>query len=333
MNRLREQQRLDAVERWVLAAAYQLAGLGDAARALATDDPMAVREYRYGDITFGSALRDHALVLQSMVILGRLDRAEPLVREISQALASDRWYSTQETAYSLLAIAQLSGSRNEGPFTFTQQLAGKTTNVTSSSALHSVVLDAVPDAGADLTLRNTSQGIEFATVSVRGTPPPQLEDASANGLELRVAYTDLDGNAVQPDMVKQGADLVVGMEVRNGTRLSIRNIALTQIVPSGWEIHNERIGEQGDNKGERDERNPAQRFRNQSVARADYVDIRDDRVLQYFSLEPGATIRFQTRVNAAYRGRYYLPGIVAEAMYDATMHASSAGRWTEVVAQ
>jgi hypothetical protein len=268
-----------------------------------------------------------------MVILGRLDRAEPVVREISQALASDRWYSTQETAYSLLAIAQLSGSRNEGPFTFTQQLAGKTTNVTSSSALHSVVLDAVPDAGADLTLRNTSQGIEFATVSVRGTPPPQLEDASANGLELRVTYTDLDGNSVQPDKVKQGADLVVGMEVRNGTRLPIRNIALTQIVPSGWEIHNERIGEQGDNKGERDERNPAQRFRNQSVARADYVDIRDDRVLQYFSLEPGATIRFETRVNAAYRGRYYLPGIVAEAMYDATMHASSAGRWTEVAAE
>jgi uncharacterized protein YfaS (alpha-2-macroglobulin family) len=63
------------------------------------------------------------------------------------------------------------------------------------------------------------------------------------------------------------------------------------------------------------------------------MDIRDDRVLRYFSLRPGESIRFQTRVNAAYRGRYYLPGIAAEAMYDAKKHANSAGFWTEVVAQ
>src|SRR5690606_3978003 len=42
MNRLRELD-LDAVESWVLAAAYQLAGLPDAARALATADPMGAR--------------------------------------------------------------------------------------------------------------------------------------------------------------------------------------------------------------------------------------------------------------------------------------------------
>jgi uncharacterized protein YfaS (alpha-2-macroglobulin family) len=63
------------------------------------------------------------------------------------------------------------------------------------------------------------------------------------------------------------------------------------------------------------------------------LDIRDDRVLRYFSLRPGETIRFETRVNAAYRGRYYLPGVVAEAMYDAATQARAAGFWTEVVAQ
>jgi alpha-2-macroglobulin len=126
---------------------------------------------------------------------------------------------------------------------------------------------------------------------------------------------------------------VVDVEVRNTTRLHLRNIALTEIMPSGWEIHNERLNDEGNATGEREERNNYDRYRNANAARADYVDIRDDRVMQYFSLEQGGTIRFQTRVNAAYRGRFYLPGIVAEAMYDATMHASSAGRWTEVVAQ
>jgi uncharacterized protein YfaS (alpha-2-macroglobulin family) len=54
--------------------------------------------------------------------------------------------------------------------------------------------------------------------------------------------------------------------------------------------------------------------------------------MQYFRLRPGETIRFQTRVNAAYSGRYYLPGVQVEAMYDASKQARSAGRWTEVVA-
>ena len=45
------------------------------------------------------------------------------------------------------------------------------------------------------------------------------------------------------------------------------------------------------------------------------------------------TIRFRTRVNAAYLGRFYLPGVLAEAMYDASKQAHTAGQWTEVVAQ
>src|SRR5690606_8189495 len=94
MNRLRE-LRLDPVESWVLAGAYQMAGLGDAARALAGADPMGARDLRSGDFTFGSALRDHALVLQSMVVMGQLERAAPLVQAISQRPSSDAWLSTQ----------------------------------------------------------------------------------------------------------------------------------------------------------------------------------------------------------------------------------------------
>lgn len=333
MNRLRE-EKLDAVERWVLAAAYQLAGLGDAAKQLANGDPLAARDYRVGDYTFGTPLRDHALVLQSLVVLNQLGGAEPLVREISNALSSEGWYSTQETAYSLLAVSQMVGARTDQPgFTYSRTLAGKKVDASSKASLERTVLDTMPDSGADLALANTSPGILFATVTMRGTPPPQAEEASSSGLEMQVAYSDVDGNPVDLARVKQGADLAVDITLRNTTRLKVDNIALTQIVPSGWEIRNDRLSGEDDGKGERDARNRYEMFRNGGSARTDYVDIRDDRVMQYFSLEPGATIRFQIHVNAAYRGRYYLPGIVAEAMYDATRNARSAGRWTEVVAQ
>jgi len=64
---------------------------------------------------------------------------------------------------------------------------------------------------------------------------------------------------------------------------------------------------------------------------AEYVDVRDDRVMQYFSLRAGDSITFRTRLNAAYLGHYYLPGTSVEAMYDATQHARFKGQWVDVL--
>jgi uncharacterized protein YfaS (alpha-2-macroglobulin family) len=202
MNRLRE-LRLDAVERWMLAATYQLAGLRDAAQALATGDPLAARNSRAGDYTFGSPLRDHALVLQSMTVLGQIDKAEPLVREIAKSLSEDSWYSTQETAYALLAMSQLAGAQPGSTFTYSQTVAGKSTNVTSANAMQKTVLTEVPDAGAPLVLTNTSPGLLFATVSVRGTPVAQAETAFSEGLQINVNYVDAEGNAMDVSKLSQ----------------------------------------------------------------------------------------------------------------------------------
>ena len=62
----------------------------------------------------------------------------------------------------------------------------------------------------------------------------------------------------------------------------------------------------------------------------DYQDIRDDRVLTYFPMSPGQTKTFVVRLNASYAGRFYLPVVNAEAMYDARIHSRTPGRWVEV---
>jgi alpha-2-macroglobulin len=64
----------------------------------------------------------------------------------------------------------------------------------------------------------------------------------------------------------------------------------------------------------------------------DYQDIRDDRVYTYFDLDRGASKSFRIRFNAAYEGRYYMPGISCEAMYDNSISARTKGGWVEVKA-
>jgi uncharacterized protein YfaS (alpha-2-macroglobulin family) len=62
-----------------------------------------------------------------------------------------------------------------------------------------------------------------------------------------------------------------------------------------------------------------------------YRDTRDDRVYTYFDIAQGQTKTFHIGLHASYLGRFYLPLIKVEAMYDAMLHARQPGKWVMVV--
>jgi len=55
-------------------------------------------------------------------------------------------------------------------------------------------------------------------------------------------------------------------------------------------------------------------------------------VYSYFDLRRGQEKRIETLLHASYTGRFYLPLVKVEAMYDATISARAMGQWVEVVA-
>ncbi|MCB0607912.1 MAG: hypothetical protein KDD12_09365, partial [Lewinella sp.] len=61
-----------------------------------------------------------------------------------------------------------------------------------------------------------------------------------------------------------------------------------------------------------------------------YQDFRDDRVYTFFDLPQNKTQVYRVQLNAAYQGRFYLPAVSCEAMYDNSINARTAGRWVEV---
>jgi alpha-2-macroglobulin len=204
--------------------------------------------------------------------------------------------------------------------------------VTSTTVLHQAALRGITPAGVPVQLRNTSQRVLFATLANRGVPAAGDDAAASAGLALDIQFVDDAGEPVDITRLQQGTDVVAQIAVRNQTPLQLDNIALTQIVPAGWEIANERL-ENATAAGTRDGADGSGRGAGAVPAGVgpDFVDVRDDRVLQYFSLKSGETIRFRTRLTAAYLGRYYLPSVSAEAMYDASKNARSRGQWVQVV--
>jgi alpha-2-macroglobulin len=63
----------------------------------------------------------------------------------------------------------------------------------------------------------------------------------------------------------------------------------------------------------------------------DCQDIRDNRVYTYFNMNENETLTYYIQLNAAYLGKYFLPGTYCSAMYDNSINAGVNGKWVEVV--
>jgi uncharacterized protein YfaS (alpha-2-macroglobulin family) len=211
---------------------------------------------------------------------------------------------------------------------------GKATRMTAASSISSLPLGSFPDRGAAVQVDNTSKRRLFVTLSSRGVPASGSDTAGSAGLSMDIDYRDEDGNTIDVTRVPQGTDLIARIEITNVSGETINNIALAHLLPAGWEIHNERL-EGADGKGERDNSRvaPPWWWEYSLASKAEHVDIRDDRIYRHFNLNPRERLIFTTRLNAAYRGRFYLPSVAAEAMYDAGQYARAKGQWVEVVEQ
>ena len=93
-----------------MAAAYQLIGQTKVALQLISGLPTSFPKENNPGFTFGSDLRDQAMVLETLVTMKRNAEANQLVKTVAAKLSQDDWYSTQTTAYSLIAIAEYAGS-------------------------------------------------------------------------------------------------------------------------------------------------------------------------------------------------------------------------------
>jgi len=316
MNRLRQQDNLVLQARWLLASAYSISGMQDVAVEL-MDQSSDAREVEVLYHTYGSKLRDKAILINALNLLNRRETAFPLVKEAAEKLSSEKWYSTQTTAWTLMSIVNFAGQNlDDEPLQFTYQ-ANDGDKITVGSEKPVSQRDLVVGDGREGQVKvsnNTGKEL-FATLVVTGTPDGVDSTDFAKNLNLEVAFRTMDGNRILPGQIEQGTDFLYVVSVRNpGTAGDAKNLALTQMIPSGWEIRNTRL--EGTGVHEKDI--------------PDYRDIRDDRVLSYFDLDAGRTKQFVVVVHAAFPGEFYLPPVTCEAMYNHDIRARVGGRKTGV---
>jgi alpha-2-macroglobulin len=317
MNRLRESQDLSLQAKWMLAAAYVKAGQPEAGKKLVANLSTTVAPYQEMTYSYGSDVRDRAIILETLLLLNEKEKAFALVKEISSALSnSNYWMSTQSVAYSLKAIGMFVSIEKRGNLKYAYTLGGKTMNVSTDLPLAQVPLNINDDKKSPLKITNQSNGSLFVRLISTGTPTRGQEQSGQSNLILTTTYTDANGTTVNPAMLTQGTEFFANVTVKHpGVRGQYQNLALTQIFPSGWEINNLRL------------------TNDENTVKADYgdyQDIRDDRVYTYFGLSPGSARTFRTILTASYSGTYYLPAVSCEAMYDNSIYAREKGQIVQV---
>ncbi|NJK87473.1 MAG: hypothetical protein HC906_17315 [Bacteroidales bacterium] len=103
----------------------------------------------------------------------------------------------------------------------------------------------------------------------------------------------------------------------------IDEIALVQLIPSGWEIENTRLN---------NESMPTW-MEGWMLNNEEYLDIRDDRIMWFFDLPNSNEYDFVVKLNTVTTGTFYLPSTLVEAMYNNDYKATIAGKNIQVTSR
>lgn len=292
---------LSTEAKWQLAAAYKLAGVEDTAKQIASKISIEP-DSKYSFYTYGSLVRDEAIIANAYKQIYGTNNEE-LLQKISDTLLSKDYLSTQSTGYALYALAMGANleNMNENFMDATLKIDDQAYTINQNQMQIFSFNDekAIVSANKDI----------FVSFGVEGVKANE-NSAFSNKISLDRAFYDEKGNKISPSEIGSGQTFYMRISVSlNEGANYVSNIALTQILPSGWEVSNTLLDD-----------NTPSFIKNSNY---DFIDIRDDKIMWFFGLNKNRTHHFYIKLNAITPGSYTLSGAYAEAMYDDTYRTLS----------
>lgn len=321
MNLLKENemQGMKDLDRWLLATAYLHTGIEGTANEIVRNTGITVEAYREFANTYGSDLRDKALILDNLVAFQHWEKADSLAKEMAQSITGD-WHATQTTSMTLISLGKYvlalqQGNGSPAPLTGHIRLSGGQSVPFSIEGL-GYQREITSGFGGKVEVHlDASNTVERAFVALdwEGVPLRDVGQDEVEHIKLDVEWLDEDGMRIDPGTLAQGTTFWGHIRVQNDER-DIEEVALTQLLPAGWEIENTRLVPEDRPRWMKEWRLNAE----------EYLDIRDDRINWFFDLQ-GRPIDFAFKLNAVTKGTFTLPPTQVEAMYNRDFRARKAG--------
>ena len=299
MNRFKELEMKYSLSKVLAAAAFAQVGKTTIAQQMM---PVVGENERMSDYytSFGSTTRDLAFLTYAQMLC---DSDEQVVKDnintICGILNTGRWLDTQTTAFALFTLGKYAEKQGVSSENISAVIKANGEEYTLNTNMSSGAFSFVPKVGSNMVevKNNGSQKIVINTFTKTSVAEYATEE-SGNFINMKVVYTDKNGNPVNLSNLNVGTDLVVYMTVQNPSEYRVTELALSYYLPSGWELVNDRLAGDDPNAG------------------AKHIDYRDDRAYFYFDLMPKSSKTFILKANATYEGKYMIPAVRCEDMYN-----------------
>jgi uncharacterized protein YfaS (alpha-2-macroglobulin family) len=292
--------RLDLLSqdsRYLLAAAYMLAGDQKSYNAIIPRNWAAIEPSIMTGDSYSSPIRDRALALYTLLISDDNNPQIPILdRQIGEMIKQARWMNTQEQAFSMLALGKLAVTSQKGAVTATVSFNGKSTAFKGEDML--LTLD-----GTKADIATQGKGRLFWYLESEGLPVSMTVKEEDRTLRVRRQLFTRTGTPIGGKSFRQNDLLVAAISISTTDNSVVNNVVITDILPACFEIENPRLNAEKEMDWIKDRSIP------------DYMDVRDDRII-YFSNANSTVKTFYYLVRVVNKGIFTHGPAGAEAMYN-----------------
>lgn len=287
--------------KYLLAGAYALSGQWTSYKQVLPGSFTPENTERETGNTFDSNVRSNSIMLNVLLEVDpNNEQVQSMVRYISGLV--ERMYSTQERAWAFLALGKAASLNTDADVKVDVVVEGKTIATFDDIDL-SVTNESLNEA--EITLKADGQGEVYYFWSTEGVKVNEPVKEVDSYMSIRRNYYDYrTGNPVNNNSFEQG-QLVLAKISLTGYDRSAENIVITDMIPAGFEIENPRLTDVN-----------RLNIESSKLMNVEYSDYRDDRILLFTDLVRNKTKEFYYVIRVVNKGKFILPPIGAEAMYD-----------------
>jgi uncharacterized protein YfaS (alpha-2-macroglobulin family) len=243
MNYYKSNQHLLSLDaKYLLSVAYAIAG-----------DRTKFKEFLPGSFSgevsvaqtggsFYSDIRDEAIALSALI---DADPGNPQVGvmagHVANLMKARSWYSTQECAFSFIALGKMAKAANKSTAVAEVKVNGKVVGKTNEQG--AIRLTAAQLGGTNVEIVTKGEGRLYYFWQSEGISVSGTYKEEDNFIRVRRSFFDRYGRLVSGNTFKQNDLVVVRITVEKAYSGYIENVAVSDLIPAGFEIENPRTKE------------------------------------------------------------------------------------------
>ncbi len=307
MNYYKAHTELLALDsRYLLAAAYATAGDKKSFTAILPSSFSGELSVPQTGGSFYSDVRDEAIALNALL------ETDPgnaqvgiMVKHVAEKLKLRRWLSTQERAFSFLALGKHARAANASTATAEIKVNGKTIGTVDTKSWTG---DMKILGGSNVEVVTKGNGRIYYFWQAEGISTSGAYTEEDSYLKVRKRFFDRYGKPITGNSFSQNDLVIIGITLEKSYSTSIENVVITDLLPAGFEIENPRTKEIPGMDWIKDGMVP------------DALDVRDDRI-HFFVNAESAKQTYYYAVRAVTPGIYKMGPVNADAMYNGEYHS------------